>query len=151
MPAALGAVITVVNMRVHLRICICSESRTATALTAFKDNRGPQKDTKNFKRKNSKTISRFSLSTQQQQNLPPLGKDKGEGKETQALPGLGDETALSRTVSRSLSLMTGVCEFALLSLPLTSLAYKHFAQHNDWPAKGLQCRVIEFLAIEYSI
>lgn len=59
------------------------------------------------------------------------------------------ETALSRTVM--FSVMTGICEFALLSLPLTLLAYKHFAQHNDQPTKGLQCIVIEFLAIKQSI
>ena len=52
---------------------------------------------------------------------------------------------------RFLSSIIGICEFALLSLPLTSLAYKHLAHYNDWPLKVLQHIIIEFLAVKYSM
>lgn len=64
---------------------------------------------------------------------------------------LGEMRPLSPSRRRVLSSIVGIREFALLSLPLTLLAYKHFARHNDWPVKSLQYIVIEFLAVKYSI
>lgn len=89
--------------------------------------------------KNSKTVSHFYLNNNRPSSLGERGRKgrvnpgttKSCGKTSLSCTKSCEMTSLSLTVPLFLSLIIGMGEFALLSLPLTSFVYKDFAQHTD--------------------